>query len=129
MMPESAHKHKLRKARHILSVPFTPEQMAELGRRAGQRPLSAFVRDQLFAANDNTPPQPVRKKVSDKTALAAKALALLGSASSSLKAIAHATASGLLPFSPDTEAAVLKACADIAEMKVALMKAIRVRER
>lgn len=128
-MPAERPKPRHIKSRHILSVPFTPEQMADLGRRAGQRPLSAFVREQLFPANDNTPPQSARKKASDKVAWAAKVLALLGSTSSSLKAIAHATASGLLPFSPDTEAAILKACADIAEMKSALMKALRVRER
>lgn len=129
MMPESSHKHKQPKTRHILSVPFTPEQMVDLARRSGRRPLSAFVRDQLFPANDNAPPKAARPRSAEKVAFAAKILALLGPTYTALKTIAHAIASGLLPFSPDTEASILKACADIAEMKALLMKALGVRER
>jgi len=129
MMSEECPKPKDRKVRHILSVPFTPEQVADLARRAGRRPLSVFVRDQLFPANDNAPPKTARPRSAEKLAFAAKILALLGPTYTALKSIAHATASGLLPFSPDTEAAILKACADIAEMKALLMKALGVRER
>lgn len=129
MMPESAQKLKPAKTRHILSVPVSPEQMADLARRAGRRPLSAFVRDHLFPANDNTPPKPARARPTELAAFAAKVLAVLGPVSTTLKSIAHAMASGVLPFAPDTEAAVLKACADIAEIKSLLMKALGVRER
>lgn len=129
MMPDSPQKHKPAKARHILSVPFTPEQIADLARRAGRRPLSAFVRDHLFPANDNDAPKAARPRSAEKVAFAAKNLALLGPTYTALKTIAHAIASGLLPFSPDTEAAILKACADIEEMKAVLMKALGVRER
>ena len=129
MMPESPQKDKQRKARRILSVPFSPEQLADLARRAGKRPLSAFVRDHFFPANDNTPPKPLRARPTELAAFAAKVLALLGPVSTTLKSIAHAMASGVLPFAPDTETAVLKACADIAEIKSLLMKALGVRER
>lgn len=129
MMPESPHKHKQAKTRRILSVPVSPEQMAQLARRAGTRPLSAFARDQLFPANDNAPPKITRPRPAQQAALAAKALALLGATSTALKAVAQAIASGLLPFGPDTEAAILKACADIAEIKALLMKALGIRER
>lgn len=129
MMPDQRPKPKEPKARHILSVPVSPEQMAELARRAGCRPLSAYARDQLFPANDNTPPKAARPRSGQRAALAAKSLALLGPAASSLKAIANAMASGLLPFAPDTEAAVLKACADITEIKSLQMKALGIRER
>lgn len=126
-MPESSKKHKSAKARHILSVPISPEQVALLSHRAGRKPLSAYAREQLFPANDNAP------KVKRPRALpanqAAKALALLGPTSTSLKAISQAMASGLLPFAPDTEAAVLKACTDVAEIKALLMKALGIRER
>jgi hypothetical protein len=118
-----------KKHRHILSVPFTPEQMADLARRAGRRPLSAFVRDHLFPANDNNPPKPLLARPAEQAAFAAKVLAVLGPVSTTLKSIAHAMESGVLPFAPDTEAAVLKACADIAKMKTLLMKALGVRER
>lgn len=127
MMPKEPLKQP--KTRQILSVPFTPEQVMQLAQRAGGRPLSAYVRDQLFPANDNTPPKPARARPAEQAAFAAKVLAVLGPVSTTLKTIAHAMASGVLPFAPDTEAAVLKACADIAEMKTLLMKALGVRER
>lgn len=103
--------------------------MAQLSHRAGSKPLSAYARDQLFPANDNAAPKAARRRDTIKAASAAKALALIGPATSSLKSIAYAMASGLLPYAPDTEAAVLKACADIAEMKTLLMKTLGIRER
>lgn len=129
MMPAERPKPKEPKARRILSVPVSPEQMAQLAYRAGRQPLSAYARDQLFPANDNTPPKAARPRSGQKTALAAKSLALLGATASSLKAIANVMSSGLLPVSPDTEAAVLKACADVTEIKSLLMKALGIRER
>lgn len=128
-MPDQRPKYKERKTRHILSVPVSPEQMAQLAYRAGRQPLSAYAREQLFPANDNTPPKSARPRSGQREALAAKSLALIGLTASSLKAIASAMASGLLPFAPDTEAAVLKACAEITEIKSLLMKALGIRER
>lgn len=127
-MPESSLKHKRANARHILSVPLSPEQLADLSHRAGRKPLSSFVRDELFPANDNTPKR-TRPRPTQKTNLAAEVLGKLGLAKDALNIIAHSIASGLLPFAPDTEAAVLKACADLAEMKSILMKALAIRER
>ena len=129
MIPDPRPKQKGTKARHILSVPFTPEQIADLARRAGQRPLSAFVRDHLYPANDNNQPRLARPRSREMELFAAKALALLGPTATSLKSIAQAMSSGLVPFTPDTEAAIVKACADIAEIKTLLMKALRIRER
>jgi hypothetical protein len=127
MMPDSPKKHKSSKARHILSVPMSPEQVAQLSHRAGRKPLSAYAREQLFPANDNAP-KVQRPRALLKANQSAKALALLGPTSTSLKVIAQAMASGLLPFAPDTEAAVLKACDDVAEIKALLMKALGIRE-
>lgn len=39
----------------MLSIPLTLELKADLERRAGQRPISAYARDMLFPANDNVP--------------------------------------------------------------------------
>jgi hypothetical protein len=128
MIPQDRPKSTDAKTRHILSVPLKPEQAAELTRRAGRKPISAFVRDQLFAANDNKP-RSSRPRAKATTEVAAKALALLGSTRSSLMSMAHSAASGLLPLSPDTEAALIKACADIGETKTLLMKALGIRER
>jgi len=119
---------KQSKSRRILSVPFTPEQMADLARRAGGRPLSAYARDQLFPANDNIPPKRARPRSAERAALASKLLAMLGPIHTALATIAQGLASGVLPVTPDTEAAVIKACADIAAMKSLLMKALGIRE-
>lgn len=129
MMREPRPKPKKRKTRLILSVPMSPEQMAQLAHRAGGQPLSAYTRDQLFPANDNNAPKSLRPRSPAKAVFAAKALALLGPIASALHSIAHGIASGLLPYAPDTQAAVLKACADITDMKAVLMKALGIRER
>lgn len=128
MMPEERPKPKATKPRHILSVPLSPEQRAELARRAGRNPISVYARGQLFPANDNAPVAKARPHSPEKAAFAAKVLATLGPLHTSLTTIAHGLASGLLPFTPDTEAAILKACADIAAMKSLLMKALGIRE-
>lgn len=129
MMPEERPKAKAAaKPRHILSVPLTPEQMTDLARRAGRKPVSAYARGQLFPANDNSPVAKPRPRSPAKAAFASKVLATLGPVRTSLATIEHDMASGLLLFTPDTEAAVQNACADIAAMKSLLMKALGIRE-
>lgn len=133
MMPEERPPARTTKPRRILSVPLSPAQMSELARRAGRQPVSAYARAQLFPANDN---QPAPKKqprgsapVKDHAALA-RILAVLGQsdAGSSLRELARLARMGALPITPETEAALLKACADIAALKTLLMKALGVRE-
>ncbi|WP_083556553.1 hypothetical protein [Hyphomicrobium sp. NDB2Meth4] len=132
MMPEERPKQT--KARRILSVPLTPEQDAELERRAGRQSKSAYARERLFPANDNEPAAKRRPRggapVKDHAALA-KVLALLGKsdAGSSLREMAGLARMGALPVTPETEAALLKACADISDLKALLMKGLGIRER
>ena len=131
MMSQDRPRTTRPKTRVLLSVPLSTEQKVELARLAGAKPVSAYARERLFPANDNeAPAQPARTRAPAKdTAALAKALALLGPVSSVLKSLAHAMASGALPFSPNTEAAILKACADITETKALLMKGLGIRER
>jgi hypothetical protein len=134
MMPDERPQQKSAKARILLSVPLEPEQKTELLRRAGRQPLSAYVRDQLFAANDNAPSKPRQKRhgapVKDQTALS-ELLGKLGKldAAASLTDLARLARLGALPMTPETEAAVDQACADIADIKSFLMKALGVRQR
>lgn len=134
MMLESPRNDKQSKPRRILSVPVSPEQMSELARRAGGQPVSAYARNLLFPANDNEPAPKKQLRgsapVKDDAALA-RVLAILGQsdAGSSLRELAHLARMGALPVTPETEAALLKACADIADLKALLMKALGVRER
>ncbi len=133
MLPEERPQARQRKIRTILSVPLSPEQRAELEARAGRQPLSAYARGQLFPANDNEPrPTPPRRSgpVKDHAALA-KLLAGIGKSdmASSLRSLSETARTGALPVTPETEAALQKASADIAAMKALLMKALGIRER
>ena len=134
MMPEDRPQKTSAEARVLLSVPLKPDQRAELLRRAGRQPLSTYVREQLFAANDNAPSKDRQKRhsapVKDHAALT-ELLARLGKldAAASLANLARLARLGALPVSPETEAALLQACADIAFIKSLLMKALGVRQR
>ena len=113
--------------RSILSVPLTLAQRSALEMRAGTQPLSAFVRDRLFAANDNAPIDvpSARRKTSfgDRKAMA-QALALLGRSelAASLQEMARLARVGALPVTPETEDALRKAANDVAEIKFLLMR-------
>ncbi|ODA66575.1 hypothetical protein A7A08_02342 [Methyloligella halotolerans] len=111
------------------SLRLSPEERAELEARANGRPVGSYVRECLFAANDNRP-RPRRAPSKHKAELAA-VLAKLGRAefSSSLRAIAEAARIGALPVSPQLEADLEQACRDVAEMKLLLMKALGIQER
>lgn len=133
MMPDERPQQKS-KPRILLSVPLEPEQKTELMRRAGRQPLSAYVRERLFAANDNAPSKARQKRhsspVKDHAALSAL-LAKMGKldAAASLTDLARLARMGALPMSPETEAALNQACADVAAIKSLLMKALGVRQR
>lgn len=129
MMPENRPKQT---SRVILSIPLTPDLKADLERRAGRRPISAYARDVLFPANDNAPrkPRAPRHNRKDRQALAA-ILARIGSteSSGSLHEMAHLARLGALPMTPEVEATLLQACADIEAIKTLLMAAMGLRER
>ncbi len=97
--------------------------------RANGQPIGSYVREYLFAANDNRPP-PRRAPSKDQAALAA-VLAKLGRAdfASSLREIARAARIGALPVAPELEADLHQACRDMAAMKALLMKALGIQER
>ncbi|MBA4233884.1 MAG: hypothetical protein C0465_25260 [Ralstonia sp.] len=134
MMPDERPLPKTDKPRILLSVPLTAEQKTELLQRAGRQPLSAYARDRLFAANDNAPVKNRKTRhsaaVKDHKALA-EILARLGKSdqASSLTELSRLARLGALPVTPETEAALLQASADIAAIKSLLMKALGVRER
>lgn len=121
------------RSRHILSVPLKPDQHADLVRRAGREPVSAYARALLFPANDNAPSGPARTRtalaVRDHVALASL-LARIGQQDTahSLRELAHLAKIGALPVSPEVEAAIAAANADIADIKALLMKALGIGE-
>ncbi|MEO1610036.1 MAG: hypothetical protein AAFR90_12030 [Pseudomonadota bacterium] len=113
-----------------LSLRLSPAQRRELERRAGKQPLSIYIRAQLFAANDNAPVSGKQDLVNNRQALA-QILAKLGQngIASNLKELADAARSGSLVLDEESNAALLKASADIAEIKALLMQSLGIKER
>ena len=116
--------------RHPFSLRLTTEQRRELETRAGTLPLGEYIRTRLFS--DTTPREPARRHarpVADHKALA-ELLAKLGASrlASNMNQLARAANSGALPVTPETEAALRQACADIAAMKALLMQALGFQE-
>ncbi|MFN3224720.1 MAG: hypothetical protein ACE360_00525 [Hyphomicrobiales bacterium] len=106
-----------------ISIRLTPQERAELVRRAGSRSVSAYVRELVFAARAGAQ-KPRRSDL-------AQVLGLLGASdlSSSVGELARLAKLGALPVSEETETALQAACADIAAMKATLMRALGIKER
>ena len=107
------------------SLRLTFEERAMLERMAGDRPLGAFIRKQLFGENAAPRTLHQRKPEPDKKALA-QALSALGQSrlSSNMNQIAKAAHLGTLPLGPELEEELSVACADIRAMRDALIHAL-----
>jgi hypothetical protein len=107
------------------SLRLTFEERAKLNAMAGDRPLGSFIRDRLLGENAGKRAFRSRRPAADKRALA-RALNLLGQSrlSSNMNQIAKAVHLGTLPVGPDLEAELAAACADIREMRDALIAAL-----
>ena len=105
------------------SMRFSKAERLRLDADAGSQPLAAYIRTRLFDAP--TPRRPYRRPVQDEAALS-EVLAALGNArlSSNLNQLAKAVHSGSLPVSPETEQAILAACATVQEMGGHLVQAL-----
>ena len=115
-----------------LSVRLTPEMRAKLERcalEAGGLSLSGYVIERLFGGDSEM--HKARRSVPalDRQQLS-QALALMGqmNCTHDLPALSKAAAMGCLPVTPETETAILAACADIGTIKAHLMAALRVAE-
>lgn len=113
------------------SIRLTPDERADLERRADKQALGDFIRARLFGQSRPTSTPKVRPQSTtiDQTT-AARGLALLGKAelASSLKALSEAVHLGALPVTPETEAAINRACRDVATLKTLFMAALGIRE-
>lgn len=112
-----------------LTIRLTPEELAQLEAKAGDRALSAFVRDLALerAARRKT----AQHQPGDVTTALAQVLALLGrsGALTSLAAIGTAAQNGVLELDEVTLARLNTGLDDLAMIKRLLMKALRVAER
>lgn len=110
------------------TVPFslrlTPAQRRQLDNEAGTKTVGEYVRSRLF---ENPTPQKrvFRRPVQDEQTLT-QVLGALGRSrlSSNLNQMAKAVHSGSLPLTPETEQAILTACAEVAEMRALVIKAL-----
>lgn len=110
------------------TVPFsmrlTRAQRRRLDMDAGAMTAGQYVRHCLF---ENPTPQKrtFRRPVQDEQALT-QVLGALGRSrlSSNLNQIAKAVHSGSLPVSPETEQTILAACAEVADMRAMVVKAL-----
>ncbi len=114
---------------YVLSVRLTPEEHAALKDAAGSLTVSAHARRKLLGDKAAAKSRMTRSPKTDQV-VAAKLLAALGRSqlAASLSTLAKAARSGALPVTEDVEAALLHACADVADMKSALMRTLRIKE-
>lgn len=122
-------------ATKILSIRLTEDEHAHLSREAGKVTLSHYARCKLFDGKDFAPekrhrrPKKRVKAPGAEKALLGQILALLGGSdiASSLRELAKAARLGALPESPETIAAINKACSTVDGIHAALIRALGLR--
>lgn len=109
------------------SIRFTHEERATLDRAAAGMPLGAFLRSLIFEEDLLKKRRRKHRKSSVKDhQVLARLQAELGQSrlASNLNQLAKAANCGSLEVSPDTEKALLSACADVRAMRQMLMKGL-----
>jgi len=108
------------------SFRMTTEEYQRLSEAAGSRTISDYIRRQLLG--NNVAPRQSRRRPVEGDELLSILLSELGRSrlSSNLNQLARAVNSGSLPVSPETEQAILEACAEIKAMSNNLTKALGV---
>lgn len=106
------------------SLRLSPEQRIQLEQDAGDTPLGAYILAKVFNG-EAAPVRRGKRPVKDHQALA-QALGKLGHSrlSSNLNQLAKAAHTGSLPVTPDTEAAIKEALAEIHEIRRLLLEAL-----
>lgn len=111
------------------SPPFalrlSPQERARLERDAGNLPLATYIKWRIFTPDAPPPRVRSRKPVQDGEALS-QVLGRLGQSrlANNLNQLARAANLGVLPVTPETEAALLAATAEISEMRHLLVEAL-----
>ncbi|MDI1226190.1 MAG: hypothetical protein PSY14_00700 [bacterium] len=106
------------------SLRFTVEERLKLDADAGDLAIAEYICSQLFQ-NPSKRLRPFRRPIQDGKALG-EVLAALGRSrlSSNLNQLAKAVHSGSLPVTPETEKAILEACASVQVMSSQLVNAL-----
>lgn len=106
------------------SLRLSEAERARLKAEAGNQPLGSYIRSRLLGDNAETRRRSRRPRIDEQTA--ARLLAALGKSrlANNLNQLARAANSGSLPLTPETEAALEQACADIRAIRLELMRAL-----
>lgn len=114
-----------RKTPPPFSLRLTFEERARLEAAANGMPLGAYIRTVLFDQDLPTLRRRGHRPVVDHEELG-RVLAVLGASrlAQNVNQLAKAVNVGALPITPDTETALQGACANIAEMRGLLIKAL-----
>jgi len=109
---------------HHIGFRVTPYEKARLHKKAGSKPLSAYIRTQLLG--DDVTPRKARRAPKRDDVLLCKVLAALGNSrlASNLNQIAKAANRGALPVTEELSGDLQSACLDIQAMRMALMMAL-----
>lgn len=106
------------------SLRLSEAERAKLIAEAGNQPLGTYIRSRLLGADAAKRRTARKPRLDEKTA--ARLLGELGRSqvAASLNRLSRAAESGSLPLTPETEAALAKACTDIRDMRDGLMHAM-----
>jgi hypothetical protein len=112
------------------SLRLTFEERAKLERDAAGMSLGAYIRARLLDPDTIAPRKRGKFPVKDHQALA-QLLGLLGQSrlANNVNQLAKAANSGSLPVTPDTEAALLTAVAEVSHMRQLLIQALDLEAR
>ena len=104
---------------------LTFEQRAKLEAGAAGMSLASYIHWRLFDPDQPPPRQRGKAPVKDQEAIA-RVIGLLGQSriANNLNQLAKQANLGTLPVTPDTEAALLEAAADISAMRDMLVRAL-----
>ncbi|WP_439573920.1 plasmid mobilization protein [Phreatobacter sp.] len=107
-----------------LSIRFTDAEKALLKEKAGDVSVGAYIR-QTVLEGDSAPRRTRKSPLRDAEPLG-RLLALLGQSrlANNLNQIAKGVNQGSLPVSPEVEADLRQACADVFEMRSLLVRAL-----
>lgn len=126
---------KRRKTPPPFSIRFTDEERGRLEQAAGALSLAAYIRLKLFTGDDAPTG---RRRTTKKPRQPSAELAVLGHMlgglgqsrlANNLNQIAKAANTGTLPLDSELEEELWKACAEIQQMRVALIEALGVQAK
>jgi hypothetical protein len=107
------------------SLRLSFEERAQIEKDAAGLPLGRYIRDKVLDGRARPRRTRGRNPIKDQAALG-RVLGALGASriSNNLNQLARAVNSGSLPVTPETEAALQDACADVRQIRADLLRAL-----